>query len=295
MPRESRYWRTDAQGNLLNDADIQNIKPPFDAVVRDVVAAYTDNIGKDIHSVYIMASVARGLAEVGSSDIDSFAVLEEMIDPELVMQDWLYHAEDGLKRKHKDVVSDVEMSLWPYGYVLRDPEEFSPGAFIIKTQTACVWGSDLGPELPDYNLNDRTTRLAIANEDILFMQEDIEGTIDVLQDAPFPDEVRNQCKQVCKHMARTGFSLTLADNAHYTRDVALCVPAFAKAYPQYADEIGQMGRFIDQPTDDASDILGYLNSFGQTLINMCDTWLDEHNPNRYEFFVTGDDPDFEGQ
>ncbi|MCB9460401.1 MAG: hypothetical protein H6670_12185 [Anaerolineaceae bacterium] len=294
MPRESRYWRTDDQGNLLNDADIANIKPPFDAVVHDVVAAYTQHIASDIHSIYIMASVARGLAEVGSSDIDSFAVLEEMLDPELVMQDWLPQAEENLKNKHAAVVSDVEMGLWPYGYVLRDPEEFSPGAFIIKSQAVCVWGSDLAPELPDYSLNDRMTRLAIANEDILFMQDDIEETVEALEKASSPDEVRGLCKQVCKHMARTGFSLTLADNAHYTRDVALCVPAFAEGYPQYAQQIAQLGRFIDQPTRDASEILRFLRGFGQTLISLCDAWLDEHNPYHYEFFVIGDDPDFEG-
>ncbi|QPC83416.1 hypothetical protein G4Y79_03265 [Phototrophicus methaneseepsis] len=293
MPRESRFWRTDANGNLLNDANIDFIKPPFDTVVEDVVATYTRHIAADIHSIYVMASVARGIAEVGSSDVDTFAVLEEMLDPELVMQDWLPEAPIALQQKHSAVVSDVEMELWPYGYVLRDPEEFSPGAFIIKTQAVCVWGSDLAPELPDYNLNDFKTRLAIANEDIVLLEPDIEDALAAIETDPSPDAIRSLCKHICKHMARAGFSLTMTDNAHYTRDVALCIPAFIAAYPQHSQGMQQTGQFIAQPTDDADTLRAFLESFGAQMVALCEAWLDEYNPERYDFFVYGDDPDYE--
>lgn len=293
MPRESRFWQTDADGNLLNDAHPDLIQPPFDAVVRDVVATYTQHIAADIHSIYVMASVARGLAEVGSSDVDTFAVLEEMLDPELVMQDWLPEAAIALQQRHKAIVSDVEMSLWPYGYILRDPEEFSPGAFIIKTQAVCVWGNDLAPELPDYNLNDRITRLAIANEDIVLMQPDIEDALAAIEIDPSPENVRAQCKHICKHIARAGFSLTMTDTPHYTRDVALCVPAFIEQYPQHRQGMEQTAQFINTPTDDPAALIAFLQGFGAQMVALCEAWLDEHNPERYDFFVYGDDPDYE--
>ena len=43
------------------------------------------------------------------------------------------------------------------------------GAFIIVTNSVCVWGSDLTPELPEYNINDHNTRLGIANDDIFIV------------------------------------------------------------------------------------------------------------------------------
>ena len=65
-------WQVDKNGFLINDATKEQITPQYQAVIDDAIKAYRDNIGDDIHSIYVTGSVPRGLAEDGKSDLDMF-------------------------------------------------------------------------------------------------------------------------------------------------------------------------------------------------------------------------------
>lgn len=280
MAIKGRIWQIDNRGFLINDAKIDYIKPPFQAVVDDVVEAYQQHIGDEIHSIYMTGSIPRGLAVHGKSDLDAIALLEYYTEPELVMQDWIAPTEQEITSKH-DCISDVQMEIWPHGWVLHDPSEFSISAFILQTYAVCVWGADITPDLTKYKFTDKQTRLAIANDDIVQIEPDIQEAVAEIEADSSSENVSYWCKRICKNMIHTAFSLVMVDEAVHTRDIDVSVAYFLKHYPDYQSEIQQITNYIVSPTESAQNILDFLDTFGSQLITEGDHWLDEHNPDRY--------------
>ncbi|MBZ0294938.1 MAG: hypothetical protein K8L99_20415 [Anaerolineae bacterium] len=271
---KGRYWRTDEDGNLLNDASPEYIQPPFAAVVQAAVDAYLQHIPDDVHSIYVTGSIPRGLAIEGESDLDMFAVLTESSDPLLVMQDWIEPTEEALIDQYP-CVTDVQLEVWPDGYVFTDPARFSIGAFIIKTHSVCVWGSDLTPELGDYPVS-----AAIANDDLVQIEPDIAEAVERIQADRQPANVRYWCRRVMKQILRAGFALVMVEEGRHTRDHDLCYEAFARHYPGHAADMKRALEYARFPLEDADGVLAFLENMGSWIIAQANRWLDEHNPAR---------------
>ena len=289
MALNGRLWQIDERGYLINDAKLEHIQPRFQAVMDDVIHEYVSNIGKDIHSIYLTGSIPRGLAVEGKSDLNAIAVLEYYSDPELVLQDWIEPAEKAIVAKH-DCVSDVQMELYPHGWLLFDESEFSIAAFILKTHAVCVWGADISPDLTEYKFTDKATRIAIANDDIVQLDPDVDEAIHEIETEKSSANVKYWCKRICKNIVHAAFGLVMVDERVHTRDIDISVRYFLKHYPNEQDNIQQAVDFIANPTESAQDILDYLKSFGYWLGSQCDLWLDHYNPDRdLEFQFEHDD------
>jgi hypothetical protein len=270
---KGRLWRIE-DGIILNDAHPDLIRPPFRALVDDVVKAYTDAISADIDSIYITGSVARGLASEGESDLNSFAVLHAGSDPDLVLQEWVADAEDDLLARHS-YVTDVRLELWPYYSVFTDPSRFSMGAFILKTHSACVWGVDLSTQLPDYKVSP-----AIANDDLVQIADDIADALDAIRDDPRAEVVRLWCKHAARCFLRSGFGLLQMREGVHTRDVDMCCEYLVRHFPTSAQDFQQALLYAHQPTGIARDALRFLETAGDWVIPRAGEWLDVYNPNR---------------
>jgi hypothetical protein len=276
-----RLWRIEG-GIIRNDAHPDLIRPPFRALVEDVVKAYTDALSADIDSIYITGSVSRGLASERESDLNSFAVLDATSDPDLVLQEWVADAEDALLAKHP-YVTDVQMAMWPYFSVFTDPSRFSIGAFTLKTHSACVWGVDLSTQLPDYKVSP-----AIANDDLVQIADDIADALDAINDDPRAEVVRLWCKHAARCILRSGFGLVQVQEGIHTRDVDVCCDYLVRHFPMRAEEFQQALLYANQPTGTARAALNFIAAAGEWIIPLADEWLDEHNPNR-DLALTVDD------
>jgi hypothetical protein len=217
-----------------------------------------------------------------------WGVLEYATDPELVLQDWLPLAINRLQAAHA-CVTYIQLELLPQGYLFRDPDEFSPGAFHIVTQGACVWGSDLTPELPQYHFQQRPTRLAIANDDIFNLLPDIQEAIAEIETTPTPAHVAHWCQRICTQFVLTGFSLVLDEVQRYTRDVDVAADQFARYYPAQAAAMQQAYHWAQTPIQEVKPLLAFIDTFGDWLLERCDDWLAQHNPNYDEFFIFDDE------
>jgi len=285
----NRHWPTDEQGSLLNIGERAKLQPAFQPLIDDTVKACLQAIEGDLHSLYLIGSMARGEAQVAYSDFDFIAVLDYSVDPELVKQDWMAPTMQRLSERYASLVKEVEFDLWPQGYLFRDPDEFSPGAFIVATQSICVWGSDLVPELPRYSLRHLPTLHAIANEDLLYFTDDLQEIADRLSESPTPDEVRVLSRTLAKKIARAGFALALAQNRQYTRDIAQCAADFSVVYPDYADDVKRVLHLYTHPTDQISSLQNILEGFAAQIEDVAAEWLDTYNPDWEEFFSIGEE------
>lgn len=279
-----RYWQVDDEGLLLNDARRAAIAPEYGPLLDALVARVTQAIGGDVHSICLSGSVARGLARPGDSDLNAIVVLEESIDPELVLQGWITPAERDLARAHPALVREVQIEVWPQGEIFRDPAEFSIAAFILRTQAVCLWGSSLEAELPDYSLLHHPTRIAIANDDVVQFADDLAEARNALAEDAHPRAVQGWCRHICKQMLRTGFGLVSVELSRYTRDVDLCAQDFAQGFPAQAAAIAQALSWARQPAADAGAVGAFLADFGVWLEDACSAWLDRYNPARALYF-----------
>jgi len=280
MANQGRIWQVDKYGYLINDAKQEHITPQYQVVIDDAVQAYREHIGDDIHSIYVTGSVPRGLAVEGQSDLDIFAILEYYTEPELVMQDWLPEIAKRIADKH-ECVSSVQMEIWVHGWLLHDPTEFSVSAFILKTHAVCVWGVDMTPDVTAYQFSKRETQLAIANDDVVQIEPDIDEAIEKIEADDSADNVRYWCKRICKNMIHVMFGLVMADESVHTRDMDVSVQYILKHYADQQAQVERTVNYITSPTDSQDEILDFLDDFGEWLIAECDTWLDKYNPDRY--------------
>ncbi len=269
-----RLWRLNAEGYILNDASVEQIQPAYTALVNEAVEICTAQIGADIDSLYISGSVARGMAVEGVSDLNVLVVLDAASDPDLVLRDWIPEAEAALMEKYP-LVRDVHIELWPYYNVFTDPARFSIGAFILKTHSACVWGVDLHTQLPDYRITP-----AIANDDLIHLEDDLADAADALAEETGPETVRSWCRFAAKAALWSAFGLVQIQAGVHTRDADVCAAYFAEYHPEYADAAQAALRYVSEPTADADAALALVDSLRAWLLPLAEAWLDQHNPDR---------------
>ncbi len=269
-----RLWQIDSNGIIQNDAHHEAIQPPYAALVNAAVQSYVDHIGNDLDSIYVTGSVARGMTVAGESDLNMVAVTGENIDPDLVLQDWIEPAERAIEANHS-VVRRVELEIWPYHYVFTDPTRFSIGAFILKTNSVCRWGSDLALSLPDYKITP-----GIANDDLVQIAEDVAAAQTAISADPGANNVRNWSRSIAKSLLWAGFGLVQMQTGVHTRDVDMCYRYFAQHYPGHAADLRRMLDYVTTPTDDVQTLQADLERCGGWLIAQADKWLDQYNPAR---------------
>ena len=266
-----RLWPIDADGWIVNDAGPDQIAAPYRVAVAAAVCAYREQLGAALHSVYVRGTVPRGQAVPGVSDLDCFAVA--LGDPAELGDGWLKPVSAQLAAAHP-IVSDVQLEIWPYAELLVT-DRFSELCFLLKTQSACVWGQDLAPRLPRFKPD-----AIVANNDISQIQPDIAEAIAALQADASAHNVLYWCRRIMKNMLRTGFSLVMLDERQFTRDLKLCYDYFAKRYPAQAIEMRRVLELAIQPSADCNCVLAVLNTFGSWLIVEADAWLARHNPSK---------------
>jgi hypothetical protein len=207
----------------------------------------------------------------GVSDLDCFAVVSG--DAEEVDGSWLKAAGAEIARQNP-IVSDVQLEIWPLDEVLLT-DRFNEMSFLLKTQSACVWGEDLAPQLPRFKLG-----VIVANNDISQIQPDIEEAIAALHDDGSPARVVYWCRRIMKNMLRTGFSLVMLSEGVFTRDLKLCYEFFARHYPAQEQQMRRVLELAIQPTTDREVVLARLTTFGEWMIARADEWLAQYNPSK---------------
>ncbi|HEX6291444.1 MAG TPA: hypothetical protein VFZ66_19830 [Herpetosiphonaceae bacterium] len=264
-------WPIDGDGYIVNDASVDKIEPLYRAAVDAAVRAYRAHLGARLHGVYVRGTVPRGQAVQGVSDLDCFAVT--LGDPATVDASWLKAEGARIAAEHR-CVSDVQLEIWPYDEALVS-DRFSEMSFLLKTQSACVWGDDLAPCLPRFKPD-----VVVANNDISQIRPDIAEAIAALHTDGSARNVLYRCRRIMKNTLRTGCSLVMAQERVFTRDLKPCYELFARHYP---DQAGSMRRVLDlaiEPSADRDTVLEILNTFGAWLIAQADAWLDVHNPSK---------------
>ena len=280
-----RLWQVDTNGIIQNDAQYDKaLIPPHTEIIQQGIHAYEQHIEPMLHSIYLTGSVARGMATPIYSDVNLVAVIDESVDFELVMRDWIADAEESIWGQHANIISNITLELWTPGWLFGDDEEFSIYDFILKCNSICLWGANLWDSLPNFNIHDQEIRLAIANEDILYFESDLQNAIQTVESAQDDDFMLHQVRDICKRILWVGFGLTTVHRLVYSRDVDICARYFAAQYPNKSTEIKRTLTLVQNPDSHKSIGLDLLHNFGQWVLEQAEHWLNTYNLNRYKSF-----------
>ena len=138
---------------------------------------------------------------------------------------------------------------------VRRPGTILDWRFILKTHSVCLWGSDLTTQLPDYRLTP-----AIANDDLMQIDGDIDGAIEEIEADSSTVSVRYWARWAAKHILRAGFGLVQVEAGVHTRDIDLCSEYFRRYYPDHTEAMRQTLDYALNPPEDAATALGWLRS-----------------------------------
>lgn len=269
---KGRFWETDANGFLLNDASLEKIAAVHRPAIEMTVAAYRSHLGADLHSIYLRGSVPRGLAIPGLSDLDCLALATG------------YEADTPLSWAASEEAKIVAGSPRLAGvqfevYALDEAvqrERVSELCFVLKTQAVCVSGEDVAARLPNYRA-DHT----VANIDIVRIEPDIDEALGQIRCDPGGASTRYWCQRIAKNLIRACFALIMVEYRRFTRDLGLCAEGFLAHYPEQRRNIEKALHFVQCPTEASDELVAFLADFGSWVVARANDWLDAHNPERY--------------
>ncbi|RXZ01450.1 nucleotidyltransferase [Fictibacillus sp. S7] len=266
-----RFCSTNDNGYIINDSNLEKVKPEFYKVIEEVVENYQKHLGSDLHSVYVRGSVPRGLGIYGVSDLDTIAITNRETND--IDMKWVDKAENDLNRKY-DCIKGVEFSF----YSIEDMIEtinFSIIPFMIKTHSVCVYGEDIRGKLPNYKADKTLGNQHLVNlkNQIRQAKEDVVGNDD-------KEDILDCCVWIMKIIVRAGLALVIEKERKYTRDLYPAYEIFSTYYPEKESEMKQAVKYAINPTENGNAIIVFLDDMGTWMINEADKWLQVHNPQK---------------
>ena len=246
------FIQTDTDGFIVNTASQEKIQDAWKPAVEKVRDAYKKHFGNHLHSVYIRGSVAKGEAIEDVSDIDSFAVVT--LPYGVIDTSWSREFTKELTEQFPFIV-DVEIGAIP----LEELNTHKGDRIMIKTQSICVYGSNLADTLPQLKPGIETA------QHIKGIEGEINKTREWLQEERTDEEIERRCTWIMKRIIRSGFELVMERSQKYTRDLYPCYEGFSDYYPEKKEEMYKALELAINPTADKRVILNVLDNFGDWL------------------------------
>ncbi len=246
------FLEIDSDGFIINPASLEKIQAKWLVPLEEVKNEYISHFGEALHSLYLRGSVPKGEAIDGLSDIDTFAVVD--LNDDQIDVSWFRELNQRICEKYP-FVEGVEV----IGIPLRKIEEFPGDKIMIKTQSVCLYGTNLADTIPPYKPGFEAVQhtQGIAKE--------ITNTIAWLEEDNGEKKVARKCAWIMKRIIRSGCELVMERSGKYTRDLYPCYKVFSEFYPEKKEEMYAALNLSISPTHDKQKILHILTNLGDWI------------------------------
>lgn len=226
-PGTVQYYPLDAEGYLVSLASRDKVQSPFHKLIDPVVSCYQKALGTALIGVYLRGSVATGTALKGISDFDAFALVsEEKLKKKVRWEDLeLVEKERKQLEKKYSFVSQVEMAISTYkeADASLDPRV----AIMMSSQSICLWGRDILPDLPRLRPGPELSRnLSWVYEVAPALKSYRKGKLSLLR-----------LDSALKTLIRAAFERVMEREQSYTTDLYSCCLSFEKYYSSQAEAL----------------------------------------------------------
>ena len=252
--------KVDDQGYLVPFNIVDNFQTKWEKPIQEILKGYLDNYNKDLHSVYIRGSVARGLAIDFISDLDTLCIINLPI--EKLDTSWATSYKMKVNNKY-DFINGIEQKIISINELFNNNNISNSLRFHIKTQSKCIYGENLTSQINPMKFDDS---ISIHKS---FLKNDIE---DVLSTIDNEDQLTliETCSWIMKRIPRSAFEVVMLRVSGYTRDLYYCYLEFSRFYPQYDFQMKKVLELAVYPKGDKNLIKSTILNMGRSLVEIID-------------------------
>ncbi len=256
-----RLLTTDPDGFLIRDAHPDKIEPPWQEAVDFARQAIGENLQTAIHSIYLRGSVPRGLAVEGLSDIDTFFVVHGGDEACLQLDlSWRDAVRSEFARRFPFAQGMELMCIALARATSKQRENFGL-RFLIKVESVCLYGQDLGRNMPPVSLDQ------VIEHKSSSLSRDLASFHSHLETEDDKEEIEERCRSLMKRLLREGMRLVMARERAYTRDLYPAYACFANYYPQQEGSMRKALKWALNPVTDKKQLVPFAHTFGQWLMD----------------------------
>ena len=249
---QTTLFKKDDDGNLLPIVSQDTIAPSWRELIDKTKEVGLEFLGKNVISIYVTGSVARGVPDGKSSDLDMFAIVHEGISHDDEIQ---------LEEKVKEL-SDKEINFHAIPVTRLFGDKPKPRMqFIIKLLGTPVHGENLGDLLPDWKTDINTARA--LTEDI---EKHIEKIKKALEETEDDEEVAHLGRKIMKKFIRQAFYHAMIERGVYTSSFETAYVLCSQVYPEKKELLRQAYSICTHPTNDKETVIALINSIGPWVI-----------------------------
>lgn len=263
------FYSICSEGYFINNLSVSNIQKKWKTLLDDMISCYVE-AEPDLHSIYLRGTVAKGIAIDHISDMDLVGILNSSKEEKFYKRPnnsftvswnelahrWVY--------EHYPFCRYVELLLRLKPIVLTNRK----AAFTIKTQSVCVYGENLIPQIKPYKLGDPASYIHLPYQKNYTLR-----TIEELQntDPHNTDFIEKSLQGLMKATVRSSMeALILKDNS-YTRDLYVCYQVFDKHYPEHSHRIYDAMFFTLNPVSEKDKALKIIKDTALWLSEFLET------------------------
>jgi len=236
------YFRLDSQGYVQGVQSV-DIDKKWKELLFKTVDFYKEQLGDDLHSVYVRGSVAKNEAIDNISDLDTFAFsLSERqydIDPDEEFN-------NSMMDKYT-FCTHIEIGVIPMSKLFAPFPKRKRTIWeeLIKTQSICVFGEDLSLKIDPFKLEDMHGHSLYIYDEVFkklpgYIEEDKNNNTDLEQ----------LCSWVIRRIIRGAFDLVMEREKLFTRDLYFCYESVIKYYPKKSDSLKTLLEYAINPSAD---------------------------------------------
>ncbi|AIY40459.1 putative nucleotidyltransferase [Collimonas arenae] len=206
----------------------ETVQPEFQALVDDVIATLSSQIGNSIHSIYLYGSIAHGDAVIRSADLDVTIVLFQAASVD----------EDRLIKSMRRILQDVHPEVVKIDFdigVLANvtaPHMADSWGYWLKHHCRCIWGTDLASSFALFKPS-KAIALAVNGD----FDEVLNGYAGQIENASDQIEVQHLKRAAARKLIRATNILRSDSEQSWPQNLNSYVDLFLKSYPAMADSI----------------------------------------------------------
>jgi len=257
------FLEIDADGYIINPASLEKIQEKWFKPLEEAKEEYMARFGTALHSLYLRGSVPKGQGIDEISDLDTFAVVD--LSEDEIDISWWKEINDRIKEKYP-FVEGVEIVAIPISQL----SESKGDQIMIKTQSICLYGTDLASTIAPFKPGFETT------QHIQSIEKKVENTLFWLQEDKSEEKVAKKCAWIMKQLLRSGFELVMERSGKYTRDLYPCYETFSEFYPEKKDEMYKVLELAISPSADKQVIQKVVSGIGQWVADEAERYLKGH-------------------
>lgn len=209
---------------------------------------------QNILTVYVVGSVVRGKAINQSSDLDLVVLSERPGDLSSLIADLIKNAAEKY-----DFVHHLDIDVINLQQLLTDQKYFIK-RFVLKTQSALIFGEDIREQIPEYKINATLAKQLLENFDDVIAKR-----LKRIAAADSPALQKEQCKFAMKELIRAAYFLTIPVLFEFTNEKLEMLNKIPQAFPEFSNDCMAIQAFYTNPIDDSAIFQKFYLDFTEKL------------------------------